>query len=318
MHLNISTPVYGELPFHPTIPEGLRDLKIHNSHPFHSVGPYGNVFYQEVEARQYRFWQILYRPAEKLLIHSQRDGAWLGFRLLLKKHIRHILDTGTKLYIQQGQFNFLFTPVAASTFELEKDSDYLIFDMYTKPSLLKNLKLNMKLLDDFLERAEGGRTEFLVKGSAWGHIGLLDAVTDFFKYPLDESLANEVVKRAIQAAANDRQRVQLPEERIEGLFAVRESIKKNIQKHIRITDLARKAGMNRQYFQDGFKQVFGKTPFQYLDYERVKAAKLLLKNPQQRIQSIARQVGIKDPSTFTRMFTQLEGMSPTKWSKANC
>src|ERR1700694_5260970 len=276
MRLTISTPVYGELPFLPTIPEGLRDLKIHNSHPFNSVGPYGNVFYQEVEARQYRYWQILYRPAVNLMIHSQRDDAWLGFRLLLKKHIRHFLDTGTEIYIQQGQFNFLFAPIAASNFWLEKGNEYLIFDMYTKPSLLKNLKLNMKLLDDFLERADGGMTEFLVKGSAWGNIRLLDAVTDFFKYPLDESLAKEVVKRAIQAAADDRQTIQLSEERIESLFAVRESIKKNIQRHIHIADLARKARMNDQYFKAGFKQVFDITPFQYLDYERVKASKLLL------------------------------------------
>ena len=163
MHLNISTPVYGELPFLPTIPEGLRDLKIHNSHPFNSVGPYGNVFYQEVEARQFRYWQILYRPAEDLTIHSQRDDAWLGFRLLLKKHIRHTIDTGQEIYLQQGQFSFVSLPVAASSFSLKKGNEYLLFDMYTEPSLLKNLKLNMKLLDDFLERADGGMTEFLVK-----------------------------------------------------------------------------------------------------------------------------------------------------------
>jgi AraC-like DNA-binding protein len=157
----------------------------------------------------------------------------------------------------------------------------------------------------------------LVKGSAWGHIGLLDAVTDFFKYPLDESLANEVVKRAIQAAANDRQRVQLPEERIESLFAVRESIKENIQKHIRIAELAKKAGMNKQYFQDGFKQVFGKTPFKYLDYEKLKVAKLLLNDPQRGLQSIAKEIGLKETSSFIRLFIQMEGMSPDEWRKMN-
>jgi AraC-like DNA-binding protein len=295
----------------------LRDLKIPNSHPFHSVGPYGNIFYQKVEARQYSYWQILYRPAEDLLIHSQRDDAWLGFRLLLKKHIRHFIDTGPEIYLQQGQFSFVSLPVAASSFLLKKGNDYLLFDMYTKPSLLKNLKLNMKLLDDFLERVDGGMTELLVKGSAWGNIGLLDAIDQFFKYPLNESLANEVVKRAIQAAADDRQTIPLTEDRIESLFTVREIIKDNFREHIHIADLAQKAGMNDQYFKAGFKQVFDITPLKYLYYERVKAAKPLLKDQQRGLQSIAREVGIKDPSTFIRMFTQLEGMSPDKWRKAN-
>ncbi len=99
------------------------------------------------------------------------------------------------------------------------------------------------------------------------------------------------------------------------MYTVRESIKDNIRQHINILELAQKAGMNEQYFKDGFKQVFGLPPYHYLEYERLKKAKELLKQPHLGMEAIGKQIGYDDASSFHRMFKRIEGVSPTEWRK---
>jgi AraC-like DNA-binding protein len=307
---------YGDLRFHSYIPDELLYLKIPNSEPFYSVGSYGNIFYQEVKAEKYAYWQSFYRPADNLTLHTHSGMPWLGFRLLLKKHIRHFMDIGHEIYLQQGQFNFASTSNADSTFSLENGKEYLVFDMYTQLSFLKNLRLNLEIFSNFLELADAGSPALLVKRPAWSNVFLLDALHRFFKYPFSEALASEVVRLVVMAAAANQENIQLSESNIENLYIVRESIKAHIRQHIYIPELARMAGMNEQYFKTGFKQVFGITPFQYLEYERLKLAKdLLLRDPRKGLEAIAEAVGYSDPSSFIRLFIRMEGVSPNVWRK---
>lgn len=41
----------------------------------------------------------------------------------------------------------------------------------------------------------------------------------------------------------------------------------------------------------------------------------LLKNTQDKISSIAADVGYEDPLTFTKMFKKYKGMSPSEWRR---
>jgi transcriptional regulator GlxA family with amidase domain len=128
-------------------------------------------------------------------------------------------------------------------------------------------------------------------------------------------VAAELLRRTIQAAAPSAGTMELSDGRVENLYMVREAIRQNIKAHLHIPDLAHRAGMNEQYFKSGFRQVFGMTPFKYLEYERLKAAKTLLKESRESIQLVAEQTGFKEASSFIRMFIKAEGISPSDWRR---
>jgi len=309
--MKVTAAPYGELEFLPS-PGDWSYTKIPHSQPYVARGAFGAFFSQYIEAKEYSYWYTVLRPANDLTIHVKKERAWLGFRLLLKQHIRHYTRFTGEVYLRQGQFNFSYVPEADSTFLLKKGVEYVIFDMCTKPDLLRSLDLRIKAVDNLLTDADAGVPSVLAQ-SAWANVMVLDAVERFFKYPLWDSVAEEVVRQIVQAAASNKKLIDLSEARIESLFSVRDNIRENIKSHINIPYLAQRAGMNEQYFKTGFRQVFGLTPFKYLEYERLKAAKTLLRESHRPLRSIAEETGFKEASSFIRMFTKAEGISPHDW-----
>ncbi len=71
--------------------------------------------------------------------------------------------------------------------------------------------------------------------------------------------------------------------------------------------------LNPVYFGRVFKQTFKMTFKQYLLQRRMELAKLLLSDGQMSISRICEQVGIGDPSYFSRLFKQYTGMLPSEF-----
>lgn len=78
--------------------------------------------------------------------------------------------------------------------------------------------------------------------------------------------------------------------------------------------LAKKAGLNRQKLKQKFKQLFGKTIFQYLREERMKTARFLLMGQQElSVRQVAQMVGYENVSHFSRRFREYYGLLPSEF-----
>lgn len=89
-----------------------------------------------------------------------------------------------------------------------------------------------------------------------------------------------------------------------------EYINDNLSLDLSLNMLAMMLGMSPYYFERLFKQSVGYTPYQYILHCRIDRAKQLLQTTKQPIMEIARQVGCKNHSHFSKLFRQLTGMSP--------
>ena len=78
-----------------------------------------------------------------------------------------------------------------------------------------------------------------------------------------------------------------------------------------ISRLAQIEGYSFSYYSEWFKEKMGKSPKAYIQCLRLKQAKELLKHTDLPIYQIAQQVGFEQTSSFTRLFKQREGISPT-------
>lgn len=87
-------------------------------------------------------------------------------------------------------------------------------------------------------------------------------------------------------------------------------INDNLDRNLKLNDIAEQVGMSRYYFARLFKQSMGIAPHQYAIKQRINRAKQLLRNSNLAIADIAQQCGFTNPSHLSKYFRQLTGTTP--------
>ena len=90
----------------------------------------------------------------------------------------------------------------------------------------------------------------------------------------------------------------------------------HIKTNIKISEIASHIGIDRSYLSNIFKNTLGLSPQEYLITLRMDHAADLLRTTNEKIHAIAIEVGYSDPLTFTKMFKQYKGMSPSEWRRS--
>jgi len=94
---------------------------------------------------------------------------------------------------------------------------------------------------------------------------------------------------------------------------IKNSIKANYGRHLTVKDIAQEVNFSSIYISNLFKQVTGKTIFEYLTQVRMEKAMELLKKPESRIYLVADEVGITNKSYFCLAFKRHTGLSPSEY-----
>jgi len=81
-------------------------------------------------------------------------------------------------------------------------------------------------------------------------------------------------------------------------------------------ELALVAGLSPSHFTRLFREYTGYTPVHYLRQERIKAARVLLADVDLSIKEIASKCGFDDPYHFSKVFHQIDGLSPSEYRDA--
>ena len=313
--MDISSTISGSLNFKPAIPAGLGYLKIPGSQALHAEEPFADVFYQKYQTSDYSFWLSTYAAKEDHVLYIHRDGPLIGFKVVLKQHIRYTCETG-EYYIKQGQFLFAHVPYVDSLFSIKQGREYFVFDMSLDIQFIKRLDLKVLLLDRFLENMQEGKMGFLIDTTMNSSVLLLDAIEYLRRHPADRVAAGKTVEALLKTVEGGRAG-DLPEYKVERMYEARELIKKDITRHITNPNRARMVGTNARDLKTDFVKVFSMPPCQYLQYERIKTAKMLLINdPQLSIDEIAMQTGFKNAAALDPVFKDNVGVSPSVWRRS--
>ncbi|MBU2923613.1 AraC family transcriptional regulator [Colwellia sp. 4_MG-2023] len=92
-------------------------------------------------------------------------------------------------------------------------------------------------------------------------------------------------------------------------------IENNIADHLKIKRLAESAFLSETQFKKIFKQQTGMSVMKYVTKLRMEKAQALLTHTDYPLHIIGEKIGYKEPSTFSRKFSQYFGLSPTKFKK---
>jgi AraC-like DNA-binding protein len=97
------------------------------------------------------------------------------------------------------------------------------------------------------------------------------------------------------------------------LRKARDRIDRDYREEIGITALARGAGYSREHFIRAFRAAYGETPGRYRTRRRVERARELLRCANLTVTEICYLVGFSSVGTFSTRFSELTGMSPTRY-----
>ena len=93
-------------------------------------------------------------------------------------------------------------------------------------------------------------------------------------------------------------------------------IDSNYTGNIDLDNIADEAYFSKFHFIRLFKNIYGKTPHQYLTAVRIEKAMLLLRN-NKAVSEVCYAVGFISASSFTAFFKQITGLTPSAFQK-NC
>lgn len=93
-------------------------------------------------------------------------------------------------------------------------------------------------------------------------------------------------------------------------------MRENIENRITMDEVLRYVGYSQSHFSTVFKKKTGMSALSYFNRLKVEHACKLLKTTDMKINMICYMVGIEDSLYFSRLFSKVMGMSPTKYKES--
>ena len=117
----------------------------------------------------------------------------------------------------------------------------------------------------------------------------------------------------------DNRRVPIDPERLEDLVRlrrVRDRIDREFAQPLSVEDLARGAHVSAGHLSRRFREAYGESPYSYLMTRRVERAMTLLRRGELSVTEVCFAVGFSSLGTFSTRFTELVGVSPSRYRAA--
>ena len=102
---------------------------------------------------------------------------------------------------------------------------------------------------------------------------------------------------------------------VERVKHVREHLIQDMEQRINLKDLALEHGLSLTQLKDGFRQIYGESPYAYLRSYKMHRAAQLLRQSGRNISEIALELGYQNPSKFSEAFSAVLGCKPSAYRK---
>ena len=96
------------------------------------------------------------------------------------------------------------------------------------------------------------------------------------------------------------------------MIKIFESIKDNLEADLSNKQLAKVVGVSEDYVGQYFKMLTGINPQDYIEYQRMEKAVVLLRTTKKSIQDVGKNIGYKDTAYFCRRFKMMFGITARK------
>ncbi|MGB5818535.1 MAG: AraC family transcriptional regulator [Saonia sp.] len=300
---------------------------------------YQDIFYNHFEQQEYKV-PPHYKKEENFLMRYKARFANYEFHencltvIYFKQGNGELIKKNRRLKAKDDQF-LILNPNEGWEFVNKENKyiDVLSFGISCKLASECDVYLNLengKLLDDPFDKT-AHQTFFLEKmfsanyfstGDLLRHIYNTSLLKDY-RYMDAEELTMEVLRSISQnqmkayALANKikAQKSSTKVETFKRLLSAYEYIHDNIAHAISLDELSQVSSLSKFHLYDSFKNVYGKTPHQYINRIKVAKAKEQIQSGDFSIGEISDSFGFSDLCVFTKIFKKAYGNPPSYYQK---
>jgi len=97
---------------------------------------------------------------------------------------------------------------------------------------------------------------------------------------------------------------------------IRDLIRTHTEEGLRISDICASLGYSKSYLSRLFKEQTGETIAGYATREKIKRAKLMIREGEWNFTQISDRLSFDNPQYFSRVFKRVTGMSPTEFKQS--
>lgn len=222
--------------------------------------------------------------------------------------------TPSVLIATSGLNTGIFIPIHThtATINIEVDAEYLkgLFDLSEESAVLQGLLENTQPL--FFEQMIYPSLQKVVDEIVF------ESVEEGFKLFFLRVKAEELVCRLLmELEKRDAKQLYILNSRdIEAIYNAKDQMLAHLDTPPLIKELAVSAGMSPTKFKRLFKQIFGKSNFNYYQEFRMNEAAFLLKQQKLSVADVGYKLGFTNLSHFSKVFAAHTGMKPKQYSKA--
>lgn len=135
--------------------------------------------------------------------------------------------------------------------------------------------------------------------------------TDYMKDMLINQYLSELLVCIMSESWHPEYRVPTPKK--QNLSNIRDYLETHYSERITLDDLASQFYVDKYYLTKIFKEQFGQSINTYLTSIRITKAKQLLRFSNRTVEEIGYEIGIGAPAYFSRVFKNIEGISPKQF-----
>jgi AraC-like DNA-binding protein len=253
-------------------------------------------------------------------IPINNEQEFLGFYFNLASNLHYSFGDSLSGTLHQGQYIFIYLPGTHAEFGFKKGK-YSALGFHFTPELLRSLARDFPFLDELLHCIELKRPCCLTESplQATGEMirGIKDILLYNTRWEMDRNI--HFFSRIFDILTLCLQQISIIKSPTykNGHFEMpkveetRNYLVDHLQNHFTLSLLANRVGMEKHTLARAFKKVYGKTIMDFLTDERMNEAMILLRDSTMTLQRIAKKVGYKNHTHFTKAFKRKHNVTPS-------
>lgn len=120
------------------------------------------------------------------------------------------------------------------------------------------------------------------------------------------------LQQGVEAETIPRSKTNLTHDRVERLHQIKEMLERRMENPPSLQEMCQQVGLSHHQLKQGFRQLFGNTPFQYIHQYRMEQARLLLyEGSVAGVAEVANIVGYSHLGQFAAAFKRQFGILPS-------
>jgi AraC-like DNA-binding protein len=229
--------------------------------------------------------------------------------------------SGETYKIDTGRHNLIYIPHMEFDFKIETRKARIFGIQFKEKFTNRLIDENEKILYNFWQKIEKKEEALLMTNSNLFITPDMNRIifsitnsgrTGHLKKLFLESRIIELFMLQLEQAYNNSNCfVQLSKYDIDKLYSVKEMLDKNILSTISFREISYMNGLNEFKLKKGFKKLFGKSVFSYLNDLRMDYAKSLIVDEKKKIFEVAEILGYSESHHFSYAFKKKFGILPS-------